>query len=64
MKDKFEQVEGLVVDKGDAVLQATRKANKLQEEAKELLEQSSMKLLRLRGNHIEYVEYLVYFHTV
>lgn len=53
MKDKFEQVEDLMVDKGDAVLQATRKATALQQEAKELLDQSSRKLQRLGGQHIE-----------
>lgn len=49
MKDRFEEVEGLVVDKGEVALQAMRKANKLQQEAKELLEQSVVKLKRLGG---------------
>lgn len=49
MKDRFEEVEGLVVDKGEVALQATRKANELQQEAKELLEQSVVKLKRLGG---------------
>ncbi|XP_028305490.1 laminin subunit beta-1-like isoform X2 [Gouania willdenowi] len=47
VKDKFEQVKEHVEDRGDAVLQARRRADELQLEAKELLVQTSIKLERL-----------------
>ncbi|XP_028306160.1 laminin subunit beta-1-like [Gouania willdenowi] len=47
VKDKFGQVKEHVEERGDAVLQARRRADELQLEAKELLVQTSIKLERL-----------------
>lgn len=49
VKDQFEEVEVQVADKGESVLHARKQADELQQEATELLEQSSIKLQRLEG---------------
>lgn len=51
LKDKFAEVEDQVEVKGESVQQAKRRADELQQEAIELLNQSSRKLERLKGEH-------------
>ncbi|CAB1333724.1 unnamed protein product [Coregonus sp. 'balchen'] len=50
VKGKYSVVEGLVVTKAEGVSVARKRAELLQQEAKELLTQTSEKLQRLRGN--------------
>ncbi|XP_056132143.1 laminin subunit beta-1b isoform X2 [Lampris incognitus] len=48
VKNKYGVVEDLMEDKGEAALDAKRRAEELQQEAKELLEQTGNKMQRLR----------------
>lgn len=53
VKDQFEILEEQVAGKAESVLQARKTADELQQEAKELLEQSSIKLQRLEGEPLK-----------